>query len=400
MGNTSAERQADLIAKITDKYTEWGQTVVKATFNSCIFSDKTSYEIFVDVDRSCYNLKPGCEAVTKSGTYYGALPPAEYVPIYTDSTGIAESWDERTCGGCISVEQDTDITGNPQPGTICVDDVSIDLTGEIYSKILAIDPKEIQLSGFYAVSESKFNDYATHLNLVSRMDTSNEYLAGDSLPIGRYKVRGSVILSQTVSDTVVTTVIGNGGNAVVTGTNASFADDGVTSALIPYIDPNIMDVIYCRCRSVIYRTVQAGQPLYPNVTYYNNTQETLTYRSRPIVPGESFVCMNAEDVFTCENDPTISIAIMFDDRTNIASAERLVPAAEWVPAQLWGEYFVDKAGGVMQHDTDGIPISSGNYLAFQPTSAGGYSDRMHKSILNQKYIQLAIFVNRFNSEVE
>ena len=399
-GSTSAERQADLISKIEAKYAEWGQTVVKATFNSCIFSDKTSYQIFVDVDRSCYNLKPGCDAVTDSGTYYGALPPAKYLPIYTDSTGIAETWDERTCGGCVCVEQDPDLTASPQPGSICVDEASVDLSGEIYSKILAIDPRELQLSGFYAFAESKFNDYAIHLNSVSRLDTQNEYSAGDSLPVGRYKVRGSIILTQTINDSVVTTVIGNGGNAVVSGTDASFADDGATSALIPYLDPNLMDVIYCRCRSVIYRTVAAGDTLYPNVTYYNNSPYDLTFRSRTIVPGESFVCMNPEDVFTCASDPTVSIAVMFDDRTGISSAERLVPAAEWIPAQLWGEYFVDKSGGVMQHDADGIPVSSGNYLAFQTTSNGGYSDRMHKSILNQKYIQLAVFVNRFNSEVE
>ena len=399
-GSTSAERQASLISQIESQYETWGQTVVKATFNSCIFSGQSSYDVFVDVDRSCYNLKPGCDAVTEAGTYYGALPPAKYIPIYSDSTGIAETWDERTCGGCVSIEDDLDLTDNPQPGVICLDEASADLSGEVYSKILAIDPREIQLSGFYAFAESKFNDYATHLNLVSRLDTVNEYSAGESLPVGRYKVRGSVTVTQTISETPVTTIVGNGGNVVISGTDASFTNDGVTSALLQYLDPNIMDVIYCRCRSVIYRTVKAGSTLYPNVTYYNNTQETLTYRSRSIVPGESFVCMNANDVFTCTNDPNVEIAVMFDDRANISSAERLVPSAEWIPAQLWGEYFVDKSGGVMQHDTDNIPVSSGNYLSYFNTANGGYSDRMHKSILNQKYIQLAIFVNRFNSEVE
>ena len=399
-GNNSAERQADLLSKIEAAYTEWGTTAVLPTFNSCIFSAQTSYDVFVDVDRSCYNLKQNCEAVTDAGTYYGALPPAEYVPIYSNSTGIAGTWDERTCGGCIAIAQDESITATPQPGTICIDEMSSDLSGEVYSKILTIDPREFQLCGFYAFAESKFNDYATHMNLLSRFGAT-EYLENDPLPIGRYRVRGSVMVYETMSDeSVKTSVVGNGGNVVITGTNAYFTNDGVSSVLLQYSDPNIMDVIYCRCRSVIYRTVQAGDTLYPNVTYYNNTNYTLTYRNRPIVPRESFVCMNNEDVFTCQENLNVEIAVMFDDRPNITASERLVPSAEWIPAQLWGQYFVDKSGGVMQHDASGVPISSGNYLSYATTSNGGYSDRMHKSILNQKYIQLALFVNRFVSEVE
>jgi hypothetical protein len=155
-----------------------------------------------------------------------------------------------------------------------------------------------------------------------------------------------------------------------------------------------MECLYCRCRSTIYAYVQAGQTLYQNVTYLNTTEYNLTYHGRTIAPGESFVCEFANESFSCASDANARIAIMFDDRTDIQESQRLVPTSEFIPAYLWGSYFVNKAGGVMQHDTDGIPVSSGNYLSYFPTSQGGYSDRMHKSIMNQRFIQFAVFVTK------
>ena len=84
---------------------------------------------------------------------------------------------------------------------------------------------------------------------------------------------------------------------------------------------------------------------------------------------------------------------MFDDR-DVVDSERLVPTSEFIPAYLWGNYFVDKSGGVMQHDADGIPVASGNYLAYMPKNQGGYIDRMHKSIINQRFVQFAVFVTK------
>ena len=393
VGETSEEIQASIIEQINAIHAEWGIDAVLPTFTACKFSKSTSYDIFVDVDRQCYNLQRGCDAVTDAGTYYGALPPAIYCPVHYNSAGIAECWDERSVGGCVTVVEDTTLQRHPVPGIIAIDETSTDLKGEILSKIITINPQVFQLSGFYAFSTSKFNDYATMLNKNS-VFSNKEYIAGEALPVGRYKVRGSILLRQTIEGEVLETEISNGGNAIVLGSDASFVDNGFDSVLMEYENPNHMEVLYCRCRSTIYARVGVGNILLQNVTYYNDNAFPVTYHGRIIAPKESFVCEYIGESFTCEEKADATIAIMFDDRKDIDDVERLVPTSEFVPAQLWGEYFVDKSGGVMQHDADGIPISSGNYLAWQTTANGGYSDRMHKSILNQKYVQLAIFVTK------
>lgn len=392
-GETSEELQASLLAKINEVYAEWGIDPVLPTFVACQFSNSTSYDIFVDVDRQAYNLKRGCDAVTNAGTYYGALPPAIYCPVHYNSAGVAESWDERSASGCLTVIEDTTLQRDPKPGIIALDETSTNPTGEILSKIITINPQEFQLSGIYAFASSKFNEYACQMNK-NTVFSGVEYKAGDAVPVGRYKVRGSILLTQSIDGEILQTEIANGGNAIVIGTDASFTDNGIESFLMEYGDPNHMEVLYCRCRSTIYARVGVGNILLQNVTYYNDNTFPVVYHGRTIAPRESFVCEYFGESFTCEDNPNATIAIMFDDRKDIDDAERLVPTSEFIPAQLWGEYFVDKSGGVMQHDPDGVPVSSGNYLAWQSTANGGYMDRMHKSILNQKYVQLAIFVTK------
>ena len=397
-GETNEDRKSDILAKIDAIYAEWGTTAVKPTFNNCIFSKKTSKDIFVDHEHQCYNVKHGCDAVTDAGTYYGALPPAIGIPIYENSAGIAGTFDERTASGCIKFVRDTAVTaaeGEPQPALLCLDEASEDTNGEAYSKVITINPHEVQLSGIYAFATSKFNEYAAQLNKNS-VFSGTEIGAGENIPEGKYKVRGSIILTRVIGEETIETEVGNGGDVIITSdvTSATFANDGIESVLMEYQDPNHMECLYCRCRSTIYAYVGAGQRLYKNVTYLNTTQNSLTYHGRTIAPGESFVCEFENETFTCEKDPAAKIAIMFDDRNGILDAERLVPTSEFIPAQLWGSYFVNKSGGVMQHDPEGVPVSSGNYLSYQPTSQGGYSDRMHKSIMNQRFVQFAIFVTK------
>ena len=392
-GNTSEERKADLIAKIEAVYAEWGATSVLPTFNSCVFSGQDSYDIFVDHEHQNYNLRRGCEAITDAGTYYGAMPPAIETPIYENSSGIAASWDERTASGCVKVTADSSIVRTPQPAFICYDEASNADTGEIRSKIITINPAEFQISGIYAFFASKFNDYAIQLNKNTVYNTAVKYKAGDVLPVGKYKVFGSIILSQTIEGSIEQHEVDNGGNVYIVGQDATFVDNGTESYLLQYANPNHMDVLYARCRSTVYRRVSVGDILYKNVTYHNDSNYSLIYHGRTIAPNESFVCEFEDESFTCNENPSVRIAVMFDDR-DVVDSERLVPTSEFIPAYLWGNYFVDKSGGVMQHDADGIPVASGNYLAYMPKNQGGYIDRMHKSIINQRFVQFAVFVTK------
>ena len=116
--------------------------------------------------------------------------------------------------------------------------------------------------------------------------------------------------------------------------------------------------------------------------------ENITYHGRTIAPKESFVAVNDTEKFTAVTTG-YEVGIMFDDTR--------VPETEWVSAQLFGEYFVWKRGGVIMQDEYGQAVSSGNYLSYQTTANGGYSDRLRKSIINQAYVQFAIFVQKYDS---
>ena len=369
-GDTSAERQASLIEQLNAKYEEYG--VAEASryipkFTDCIFSKQTSAEIFNNPENQDFTLRDGSDAILNDSTYIGAFPPALNVPILDDSTGVVGSWDELSASGCIAVADNA----------ICIDETSQSRTGEILSKIVKINPAAYQLNGIFAYCMDKFTDYHTFLN--RQQITGATYSAGETLPIGVYIVKGAVIYQENV--------ISNNSILVVSENNTTFADDNYTSTLIEVVHPNTMDAIYCRCRSTIYVKIKAADGLERGGIYLNIGDKNITYHGRVYVPGESFVAKGDNETFTCE-DADYEIGVMFDDSR--------VPASEWVPARMFGEYFVMKQSGAIRLDENGIPVSSGNYLAYQTTANGGYSDQLRKSIISQRYVQFAIFVNQYD----
>ena len=395
---TSADRQAYLLNKVSEYNTANGvNTAEVPTFNSCIFSTQTRKELFADPDHQCYNLHPNCEAVTKALAYYGALPPAISIPVYTNSEGKVNAFDEKSVSGCICIQPDESFPDS-QLGIICIDEASSSLTGEIHSKILTINPHEYQFNGIYTNYTSKFNDYATQLNRNSVFGDL-VYYAEDVVPKGIYMLFGpDAVVHQSAMGTdeegnpitIDNSIeVKDGGMVFITTDEATFESSDSESYLLEVLDPCMQDVVYCRCRSTIYKQVDITDTLYQNVTYYNCNEFPITYHNRTIAPKESFVCVLEGD-HLCEASSdyeNAKLAIMFDDRTDIPENERLVPKTEWIPAQLFGEYFVHKQGGVIQRDSNGIPMSSGNNNAYGGTA--------HKSILNQTYVQFSIFVNRF-----
>ena len=371
-GTTSAERQASIRVGLEAIYEELetaSASRVYPTFNDCKFSLQTSEEIFNNPEAQDFTLKTTGDGVINDSTYYGAFPPAVNVPILDDSTGVAGSWDERSASGCVCVSDNA----------ICLDETSQSMTGEILSKIVQINPASYQLNGIFAAFMSKFTDYFAYLNKNDVMG-SERYSAGDILPVGRYKVKGAV-LYQDVN-------FANNAIIVVSAENTTFADDNYVSTLIPIEQPNIQDVIYCRCRSTIYVKIKASDGLQRGATYLNCGTKNITYHGRVISPGESFVALNATETFSCSGDANYTVGVMFDDTR--------VPSTEWVPAQNFGEYFVMKQTGAIRLDADGVPVSSGNYLSFQTTANGGFSDQLRKTIINQAYVQFAIFVTKYD----
>ena len=364
-GSTSAERQQSLLDALTTKGIA---SNLMPVFTDCIFSTQTYDQLFNDAENGDFTLVPGCDAdwLEERNTYCGALPPALRIPIMADSTGHAGTWDERSASGFVKVDT-IDEGLSTEHDAIVIDPNSASLDGELYSKILTINPAQIQLNSVWAEVDSHISSHLARMWKEQLIDTT-AYDAGDTLPTGLYRVFGGAV------------TYGNeefyaGENIFVTTSDTTFAGDGT---LREVIDPSTNDVLYCRCRSVVYARVGVTDYLQRGATYLNDGNQNITYHNRTIVPGESFVCMITDEQFTCA-DSTYKIAVMFDDTR--------VPASEWIPARLMADYFVGKSGGAIVTDEYGIPYSSGN-----PRS---YSQTLLQSVLDRIYVQFAVIAKRY-----
>ena len=331
----------------------------KPTFTSCLFTAETATDIFNNPTKQDFTLKPNGSGVISVDDYYGAFPPALSIPIMNDSTGVPATWDEHTCDGLIAIFNDE----------ICIDEDSAATAGSIQSKIVQINPSSVSLSAIFSAYASKFTDYGCALWKENMIGQS--YSAGDVLPIGRYLVKGAVVYDGNLLE--------NKSVVVVQSENTSFINDNVVSSLVQLLDANISDVVYVRTIVAIYVRIKQGDGLQRGATYLNCGDANITYRTRTIVPGESFVAENAVDDFTA-NDADYEIGVMFDDTR--------VPSSEWIPAQLFGEYFVCKERGTVKLDNSGIPVASGNYLSWQSAANGGYANLVGlRTPIKQRYIQ-------------
>ena len=360
-GTTTEDRQASLISQAT----ALGVTNFIGLEN-CYFSTQTKAQLFNNPDKCDYTLRLDSHGIKGAGLYYGALKAAIDVPIMNDSEGVKETWDEESASGCVAISDNA----------ICIDELSASEEGEILSKVIRFNPSEINLNGIFADFATKFTGYRAYLweNDLIGLEYSNV----DELPIGKYVVKGNIVYE---GDNY-----GDGSLLDVDTAGTYFTDTNSHSAVFEILDPNIGNVVYVRELPYIFVRIVAADGLQQGATYFNYDNENITYQGRTIVPGESFVAKNSIDTFT--SSAGYEIGIMFDDTR--------VPAAQWIPAQLFGEYFVWKQGGAIQLDADGVPISSGNYLSFQTSANGGYSNLLIKSILTTAYVQFRIRVKRFN----
>ena len=367
-GETSAARQEDLLSQLT---TLGLSSSLMPVFNDCVFSGETYNQIFNDADNGDFTLIPGCDADFGNGNHCGALPPALHIPILHDSTGVAGSWDERSVSGCLSV---LSVDVNDNHAFIAIDTDSTSEQGEMVSKIIAIDPTKVQLSSVWSELVSHIGSYGVKMwkeNVIGE-----DFDPGDTLPQGIYVVRGSG--SVTYGEHTVSP----GRTIYVTEDNTTFGLDDAQfpSVLAEVTDPSIADVLYCRCRSVVYARVGVTDDLQRGATYYNDGNLNITYHNRTIAPGESFFCMIGGERFTC-SDNDYKIAVMFDDTR--------VPASEWIPAAAMQRYFVGKMSGAILVDSYGIPLASGNPRAYQQAVAKSYMDR--------RYVQFCVKVKRYGN---
>lgn len=365
LGDTYGEERLNLILAAMD---EWNvPEASRPTFTDCIFSNQDVYELFNDPDNYDFTLKLTSDAVLPNGGYIGAMPPAIHVPILDNSEGKAETWDETTASGVVTIENNE----------ICYDPTLDEKRGEVLSKVLTLDTSKISLSAVYAMC---FNNWASR-NVAISEETflGDSYTTDDVLPIGKYVVRGTTLayLDSTYYDGDIVTVSEDGTQFSV--------EEGQSATLQAVLDPNIENVCYIRTAPTAYAKITASEGLQRGGTYLNNGDKNITYRGRTIVPKESFVAVNDTDTFTCEGDADYKVSVIFDDTR--------VPSQEWFSSLLFGESFVWKNKGVVQVDAEGNSISSGNPLSYATKSNGGYSDLLTKTPINQTYVQFRISVS-------
>jgi hypothetical protein len=364
-GETSAEKQAWIENYIKEK----GYTSNLTKFTDCVFSDRTSYEVFNDPDNGDLSLRYDNldeRLMLADNTYMGALPPAIHIPVMSDSSATPATWDEHTAVGLLAVSNDS----------IVLNEASGSDMGQIYSKVLVTNPDKVAISGIFSQYASMFEDYG----IVAGADypEGERYELTDEIPEGRYFIRGGSIYVSgqfAAKDTVV---------VVTSGQEFVKANDDEEPYLIEILDGNVIDFLYLRSCPTAYAYIKASDGLQAGGTYINVYNKPITYRGRTIVQNESFIAENDTDTFECADDAEYRIAVLFDDTR--------VPSQPWVQAQFWGDYFEGKIAGVRQTDSDGNVISSGNYLAWQSTGNGGYSGKYIKANAQARYIQLKIEV--------
>lgn len=366
LGDSYGEERLNLILAAMD---EWNvPEASRPTFTDCIFSNQGANELFNDPDNYDFTLKLTSDAVLPNGGYIGAMPPAIHVPILDNSEGRAETWDETTASGVVSI----------QNNEICYDPTLDEKRGEVLSKVLTLDTSKISLSAVYVMC---FNNWASQ-NVAISEETflGDTYTAADTLPIGKYVVRGNGVIYTNANffDGDIVTVNTEGTQFAV--------EEGQSATLQAILDPNIENVCYIRTAPTAYAKIKASEGLQRGGTYLNNGNKNITYRGRVIVPKESFVAVNDTDTFVCEGDADYKIAVIFDDTR--------VPSQEWFSSLLFGESFVWKNKGVVKVDAEGNSISSGNPLSYANKANGGYSDLLTKTPINQQYVQFRISVSK------
>ncbi len=338
----------------------------KPTFKDCIFSTQTSDEIFTNAEKQDFTLKPDSDAILGEWSYIGALPPAYNVPIMHNSEGVPGTWNEKTANGIIEVSEDDDIVINAALAS-----EGDKPSGSIQSKVVTIDTSRVSLSHCFALYESKFASLG--LALWKDEIICAEFNEGDTLPVGTYKVNGAVVYNGQNIDHMGIVVVEESDEV------KTFVNNGVESQLLMLADRNIADVLYVRTTPMAFAQVTPADELQPLGHYMNNGDQTITYNSRPIVPGESFVATYDVLHFVAPTQD-YKVDVMFDDTR--------VPAVEWLPARMWGKYFeCYESGVVLKSDVTGVPISSGNYESYFAPFLN-----IPRTILRKKYIQFKIEV--------
>jgi hypothetical protein len=379
-GSTNEEKASYLVSELDRLYRVNGvaeSSRKTLTFDRCIFSSQGAYELFNNPEKMDMTLKMDSEANLSTG-YLGALPPARPIGIVNNSQGVKDVWDTQTASGMVEVKD----------GKIYINTGVNSTEGSIMSKVIVVNSREVQFNGIYSIVRPK-----THQGLI--IGGNNLYYPNAKDPsmmtgdiFENYAPENKMLTKGIYVVTSESVLVNNeelyAKNKVINIVESDYPEgkDGVpydAGDVVKIIEPSAGDVLYCRCRNAIYQYLDIDdtgrtKALTKGGTYINVSGGNIEYNSRTIINGESFIA-------DAEVGATGRVGVLFDADG--------APESEWIPARLWGEYFVKKENGLILHDDNGVPQSSGNIH----TSTTGA-----KSIMDRNYVQFKIMVTRFNNK--
>ena len=359
------------------------------TFDAaCVFSEtEHKADIFNDEANSDYTLKE-TSAAANDGAYFGAFPPALHIRTLQNSDGQLNCWDHRRIDGASIVINSSN--------KLCID-TSQHSSAKILSKVIRINPSVKQLDGLWSLVLSKKNtegyvlaDNQTYPFLGNFVQPSTDGgTTGRNLEAGKWYI----VCEEGVNIEYNGNSYQHGGVFLVPANGPLYYESESSGQyqVRELLNPGQPDVVYIRCRSMIYKHIAQSVKLIKGVNYINDGNKTihLAVANRDIVAGEDFVCTTDNEYFSCTGDAAYQLGIIFDDRSSFTEQEpRQVPAAEdWVPAIFVGDYFVSKAEGVITRTADNVPEASGNPKSYanDTRSISGTA-----TIINQPYVQLKI----------
>jgi len=362
-------------------------SVTNTKFQNCTWGTQDSAALFVDPDHYNLALKDGCQAVLGDKGYFGAEAPAKLIKFLQNSDNEIWAFDHRTLDGdCLSINEN---------GELCVNLESVS-DGAIFSNVLQIDPSKLQFDGVEGLIQTKKNPEGFVLAqrkyfLGSFVEKNTDLAEGSYIVVGGYPVTYGThtVTPEEGEEYQEETLYQNMDvfDVLSTDTNKQYNSEGTTNLVRKLLDPNQVDGIYIRCRSMIYKWVTPQDTLVEGATYLNVGNDNITYGGRTIIPGKSFVCTQQADHFTHATDNTYKVGVMFDDPE--------LPETEWIFYGLQGRAFVSKSHGNITRSDNGMPESSGNPRAW--STATTLNIQGTATNINQPYVQVAIFVTNLHN---
>lgn len=382
----------------------------KANFNNCVFTTQTAADTFNNADMLDFTLKLTSDAVEgypdlDEKAYYGALPPALNIEIRENSDGHPNSWEHRSFTGLLKIDGDT----------IVIDEESADTTGEGRTKVIALNSlltADKVLTGIFAMFGEKFSSHGIsfwedwelldNANKITVTGTAQTLTKGVANAPAYYMIQGDadtrikVELNGDVlqgSDALKAGQVIFVGNADTVTAQLDDTDGGTTAYLVPVLDSNMPDCLYVRMQQTVYAKAKSGQ-IKSTATYLNSGNETITYNSHQVVPGESFEGVEGVTSFTASDN--YEVDVVFDDDTE----SPIVPNGEWIPASFWDTFYLrlnetrQKYYLGWNNDTSlkGITTTKGADMAV--SSSGNYLSRVTTTGLNtylgEKYLQFRL----------